>query len=123
MPARIDDGDRTHQPMEADMSTPVIQTPISPALKDLWQRAHRGWPASYPLVQFPSLPLIVAVSGLIVAMLTSGSAHDYAQAAFYGALGVWAWLEGTSGVNWPHRVLGAAGFVYVVVHVAQALGA
>jgi hypothetical protein len=89
----------------------------------LWQRAKHGWPARYPLVQFPNAPLLTAAGGLLVAAVTTGSLHDYASATFLAALGVWAWLELTSGVNWPHRVLGAAGLIYVIAKIAQAFGA
>jgi hypothetical protein len=88
---------------------PRLAVGAAPALKGFWQRAHHGRPASFPLVQFPNVPFIVAVTGLLIAALTTGSAHDYAQATFHAAAAMWAWLELTSGVNWPHRVPGAAG--------------
>ena len=49
--------------------------------------------------------------------------HDYARAVFYAGLAAWAWEELSGGVNWFRRALGAVGLVYVVVKVAQALGA
>jgi hypothetical protein len=86
-----------------------------------WERAKQGWPARYPIVQFPNAPLLVAFAGLLVAVLTEGSLHGYARAVFFGGLAVWAWLEVTDGVNWPRRVLGGAGLGYFVVAVGQSL--
>lgn len=86
-----------------------------------WERAQRGWPASFPLVQFPNPPLILALTGMLVAELTSGEVHDYARATFYTGIAAWAWLELTSGDNWVRRVLGAGGLVFVVVRVGEAL--
>jgi ABC-type enterochelin transport system permease subunit len=74
-------------------------------------------------VQFPNAPLLIAMAGLLVAALATGYVHDYARATFFAAVAVWAWLELTAGVNWPHRVLGAAGLVFVVAMVGQAFGA
>jgi hypothetical protein len=94
-----------------------------PTLTDLWQRAQRGWPARFPVVQFPNAPLLVALGGWLVAALTDGSAHAYARSTFYVGLAAWAWIELTDGTTWLRRVLGAGGLVYVVIKVGQALGA
>jgi hypothetical protein len=40
-----------------------------------------------------------------------------------GAVGPVFWLELTARANWAHRVLGAAGLVFVVAMVGQAVGA
>ena len=93
------------------------------AASDLWRRAQRGWPPAFPLVQAPNAPLILALAGWLVAAVTDGSAHAYARAVFYVALAAWAWQELAGGVNWLRRILGAVVFVYVVVKVADALGA
>ena len=90
---------------------------------DRWRRAQRGWPARFPIVQFPNAPLLVALGGWVVAELTDGSLHSYARAAFYTGLAAWAWEELTGGANWLRRALGAAGLVYVVVKVGAAFGA
>jgi hypothetical protein len=92
-----------------------------PTLRDTWQRAQRGWPAGFPLVQFPNAPLIVALGGMLVAALTTGTLHDWARATVYAALAGWAWLELTAGSNWFRRALGAAAFVYVIANIADAL--
>ena len=94
-----------------------------PTLRDRWRRGQRGWPASFPVVQFPNAPLLVALGGWLVAALTGGSAHSYARAVFYVGLAAWAWEELTDGVNWVRRGLGVAGLVYVVVKIGAALGA
>jgi hypothetical protein len=73
-----------NQPTEVDMNTKVntataagtaaAGTSTRPAPTTLWQRAKHGWPARYPLVQFPNVPLLVAVAGLLVAgMLLEGT--------------------------------------------------
>ncbi len=89
----------------------------------LWQRAKRGWPEDSPLVQLPNTPLVVATTGLLVAAVTQGTAHDLAQATGYAVLSAWAWLELTDGANLARRALGAGALVYVVARVAEALGA
>jgi hypothetical protein len=58
-----------------------------------------------------------------IAVMTDGSVHAYARAAFYAGLAAWAWEELVSGVNWVRRALGAAGLIYVVDKVAAALRA
>ena len=92
-------------------------------LMDRWRRGQRGWPASFPLAQFPNAPLLLALGGWVVAALTDGSLHFYARAVFYAGLAAWAWLELADGANWVRRALGAGGLVYVVIKVGAALGA
>ncbi len=94
-----------------------------PNLGDLWRRGQRGWPAPFPLAQFPNAPLLIALGGWLVATMTGGSVHAYARAVFYTGIAAWAWEELTGGVNWVRRALGAGGLVYVVVKVGAALGA
>jgi len=94
-----------------------------PALRERWRRGQRGWPASFPLAQFPNAPLLVALGGWVVAAVAHGSVHAYAWAVFYAGLAAWAWEELAGGVNWVRRGLGVAGLVYVVVKVGVALGA
>lgn len=84
----------------------------------LWQRLQRGWPASFPLVQFPNPPLLAALAAWTVAALTHGDVHDYARSAFYVGLAAWAWLELADGANWVRRLYGVAGLVYVTVQIA-----
>ena len=48
-----------------------------------------SFPRSYPIVQFPNAPLIVAfVSGLL-AQHSHGREHAYAQAISYLAIAIW----------------------------------
>jgi hypothetical protein len=93
------------------------------ALKNLWRRGQRGWPASFPVAQLPNVPLLFALSAWLVAALTTGTVHAYGRAAFYAGLAAWAWGEATSGDSWVRRALGVAGLVYVVIAVGSALGA
>src|SRR5688572_3784950 len=87
----------------------------------LWRRGQHGWPAGFPLAQLPNPPLIVAVAGWLVAALTGGTMHACARATFFAGLTVWAWKELESGVNWARRVMGAAGLVFVIARLADAL--
>lgn len=91
------------------------------SLKHRWRRAQRGWPARYPIVQFPNAPLLVGLAGWGVAELADGSMQAYARAVFHVGISVWAWGELTGGANRFRRVLGAAGLVYVVVELGAAV--
>jgi hypothetical protein len=78
----------------------------------------------YVVGQFPNAPLLVALAAALAgALLEDGStADDISRVTFYAALGVWAFLEATEGVNGFRKALGVAGLVFVVVRVVQALG-
>jgi hypothetical protein len=90
--------------------------------KPAWlARAERGWPASFPIAQFPNAPLLVALGASLAGRFLDDRAHDYATAVFYVALGIWAYGEITDGANWVRRLLGLAGLAYVVVELAAAL--
>jgi hypothetical protein len=91
-------------------------------VSDRWRRGKRGWPAGFPVAQLPNAPLWVALGGLLTAVVTDGSVHAYARAAFYAGLAAWAWEELVSGVNWVRRTLGAIGLIYILVKLAAALG-
>jgi hypothetical protein len=73
-----------------------------------------GWPRSFPIVQFPNAPLLVAFAGWGLAALTDGTAHDFGRSVFVVGLGVWALLELESGVNWFRRLVGAGTLVWIV---------
>ena len=92
-------------------------------MRDRWRRGQRGWPARFPVAQVPNAPLRVALGGQLVAVMTDGSVHAFARAAFYAGLAAWAWQELVSGVNWVRRALGAGGLFYVVDKLAGALRA
>lgn len=87
----------------------------------LWRRAQVGWPRSYPIVQFPNAPLLLAFAGWGLAAATGGTAHDVGRAVLIIGLGVWAWLEMVSGVNLFRRVLGAGALVWIVASLAGEL--
>jgi hypothetical protein len=72
-------------------------------------------------VQFPNLPLAVALGAGALARLVNGTGHDYATSVSYLALLVWAYGELAHGVNWFRRLLGLAFVVVLVVRVAHAL--
>ena len=82
-----------------------------------------SWPRSFPVVQFPNVPLLVALAASLAARVLHGVAHDVARAVFFLGLAIWAYEELVRGVNWFRRLLGAAGLVYVTASLARALGA
>ena len=91
------------------------------SLGALWRRGQRGWPARFPVAQFPNAPLLVAMAAFLVSLVAQGPFHAYASAAFHVGLSAWAWAEMSSGINWFRRVLGTAGLGYVVLSLAGAL--
>src|SRR3954453_16898974 len=91
-------------------------------VKRLWERGQHGWPASYPVAQFPNAPLLIALGGWGVAALTDGSLHGYARGVFYAGLAVWGYEEVSGGANAVRRVFGAVGLAYAVVEIGRALG-
>jgi hypothetical protein len=90
-------------------------------LAQLWRRGQAGWPRSFPVAQFPNVPLLLALAGWGVAQATEAKAHDLGRALFTVGLGAWAWEEAASGVNWFRRLLGAAALAWIVVRLAGEL--
>jgi hypothetical protein len=90
-------------------------------LAALWRRGQVGWPRSFPIVQFPNAPLLVAFAGWGLAALTDGTAHDVGRSVFVVGLAVWALLELASGVNWFRRLVGAGALVWIVAGLADNL--
>ncbi|MGH3599694.1 MAG: hypothetical protein ACRDQH_05350 [Pseudonocardiaceae bacterium] len=80
-----------------------------------------GWPRRFPIAQFPNLPLALAFGAGQAARHLRGPGHLYALAISYLALGIWAYLELTSGVNWFRRLLGAYYTASTVLHLEGAL--
>ena len=80
-----------------------------------------GWPRSFPIVQFPNAPLIVAFVAGEVAGTAHGSVHADASAVSYLALTIWAYEELTDGVNWFRHLLGLAYVISTITHLATAL--
>jgi hypothetical protein len=83
--------------------------------------AEFSFPRRFPIVQFPNLPLIVALLADAAGKLVDGGAHSYTTAVSYLALAVWAYEELAHGVNWFRRLLGLAFVIYLIVRVAHAL--
>jgi hypothetical protein len=88
---------------------------------ELWRRGQEGWPRSFPIVQFPNPPLLLAFAGWGVAAVTDGTAHDAGRWFFTLGLVVWALKETTGGVNWFRRLLGVACLVWVAFTLASEL--
>jgi hypothetical protein len=82
-----------------------------------------SFPLRFPIVQFPNLPLIVAVLAGEAGKFLDGSAHSYAASVSYLAMTIWAYEELVHGVNWFRRLLGLAYVILLVVRVADALHA
>jgi hypothetical protein len=80
-----------------------------------------SFPRRFPIVQFPNLPLIVAVLAGAAGEFLDGSAHSYAASVSYLALAIWAYEELVHGVNWFRRLLGLAYVILLVVRIADAL--
>src|SRR4051812_12464576 len=112
----------TDAPRETPPSAPGPGPAAGSGPRELHRRAQRGWPAGFPLVQFPNAPLWVAGGALLVSAITDGSGHAYAKGAFYAGLSAWAWLELASGDNVVRRAIGVAGLAYVVERVGAELG-
>jgi hypothetical protein len=91
-----------------------------PAVLDLWRRAQHGWPARYPVVQFPNAPLLVALAASLAGRVLHGGSHDAARVVSYAGLAAWAGLELTQGVNAVRRLAGAGVLAYVAVRLVQA---
>jgi hypothetical protein len=80
-----------------------------------------GFPRRFPIVQFPNLPLAVALLASVAGSFTDGTAHAYARSVFYLALAIWAYEELVHGVNWFRRLLGLAFVIVLVPRLADAL--
>ncbi len=88
-------------------------------MREAWGRAQWGWPAAFPLVQFPNAPLLVALVASLGASATSGDAHDVLVALARVGLVAWAYEELAHGVNWFRRLLGAGMLAYLVAAIAS----
>lgn len=80
-----------------------------------------SFPRSYPILQFPNAPLILAFVSGLVAQHSHGHEQSYAQAVSYLSMAVWAYLELFEGVNAFRHLLGLAYTVSTAVHLANAL--
>ncbi len=80
-----------------------------------------SFPRSYPIVQFPNAPLILAFASGLLAHHSHGGEHAYAQSVSYLAMAIWAYLELFHGVNAFRRLLGLTYTISTTVHLANAL--
>jgi hypothetical protein len=99
---------------------PVLKIP--PAGWRAFRRLTQlSFPRSYPIIQFPNAPLILAFVSGLVAQHSHGLDHADAQAVSYLSMAVWAYLELFQGVNTFRRLLGLAYTASTAVHLANAL--
>jgi hypothetical protein len=100
---------------------------IKERLLSVWPAYKRltelSFPRRFPIVQFPNLPLIVAVLAGEAGKFLDGGEHSYAASVSYLAMTIWAYEELVHGVNWFRRLLGAAYVTLLIVCVAHALHA
>ena len=74
-----------------------------------------GYPRRFPVVQFPNLPLIIALVAGHTSRYFGGVGHAYVLAVAYLAMTIWAYEELARGTNWFRRLLGVAFAVILVV--------
>jgi hypothetical protein len=98
----------------------VLNAPVA-AWRAFGRLTQLSFPRSYPIIQFPNAPLILAFVSGLAAQHSHGRGHYYAQAVSYLSMAVWAYLELFQGVNAFRRLLGLAYTVSTVVHLASAL--
>jgi hypothetical protein len=98
----------------------ILNAPIA-----TWRAFQRltqlSFPRSYPIVQFPNLPLILAFVSGLVAHHSHGREHADAQAVSYLSIAIWAYLELFHGVNAFRRLLGLAYTISTAMALAGAL--
>lgn len=78
-----------------------------------------GFPRQFQIVQFPNLPLIIALVADQVGHATHGMDHAYVITIAYTAMIIWAYEELIHGVNWFRHLLGLAFIVIAVMRVAH----
>jgi hypothetical protein len=102
-----------------------LDTPVLEVLTEGWRAFRRlrqlSFPRSYPIIQFPNAPLILAFASGLVAQHGRGLEHADAQAVSYLSMAVWAYLELFQGVNTFRRLLGLAYAASTAIHLAGAL--
>jgi hypothetical protein len=110
-------------------ATPPNSTPGEKRrpLRTGWAQFKRltqiGLPRRFPIVQFPNAPLILAFLAGALANDLHGATRNYATAAAYLAMTVWAYEELARGVNWFRRLLGLAYMIIMIMRVAHGLQA
>jgi hypothetical protein len=102
----------------------LVATPLDAPVRG-WRAFRRltqlSFPRSYPIVQFPSAPLVLAFISGLVAHYAQGQAHSNAEAVSYLSMAVWAYLELFQGVNAFRRLLGLTYTLSTAIHLATAL--
>ena len=93
----------------------------SPAWLAFKRLTSWGFPRGFPIVQFPNLPLIVALLAGWAATLTHGTGHFYLRSVAYLATTIWAYEELVDGVSWFRRLLGLTVLIVLIVRVADAI--
>lgn len=81
-----------------------------------------GFPAQYPLAQFPNPPLVLALLASVVGWFVSGDAQSYVTAIGIVGITVWAWQEAVAGVNLFRHALGVVVLVNTVVGLVDRFG-
>ncbi len=99
---------------------PILNAPAAG-----WRAFRRltqlSFPRSYPILQFPNGPLILAFVSGLVAHHCHGRVHSDARAVSYLSMAVWAYLELFHGVNAFRRLLGLVYTVSTVIALASSL--
>jgi hypothetical protein len=89
----------------------------------LWLAVKRltkfGFPRRFPVVQFPNLPLIVALLAGGAGAFLDGSERSYVVSVSYLATAMWAYEELVHGVNWFRRLLGLTFMILLIMRVAR----
>ncbi len=99
---------------------PVLNAPVA-GWRGFQRLTRLSFPRSYPIVQFPNAPLILAFVSGLVAHHSHGREHSDAQALSYLSMAVWAYLELFHGVNAFRRLLGLAYTLTTAMALASAL--
>lgn len=79
-------------------------------------------PPTFPIVQFPSRPLIVTALAAAVARRTYGRPAAAARLVSQFALIVWSGQEIFEGANWFRRLLGVGGAAVGIAELARGRG-
>ena len=114
--------------MRRGAGAPRFQSePMRASLLSAWLAFKRltelGFPRRFPIVQFPNLPLIVALLAAEAGTFIDGAGHRYAVAVAYLATAIWASEELLQGVNWFRHLLGLVVAIVLIVRVAGAVHA
>jgi hypothetical protein len=98
-------------------------TSVTP--KSLWRGYKRltqiNFPPSFPIIQFPNPPLIIAFVASEIGKSIHSAGRTYCLAIVFVAMSIWAYEELAHGVNWFRRLLGAAYICIIVARIAVGL--